>query len=133
MSIFAEKARAEIPIDASKLLVDLFFDIISDLTFGKSFDALTTKQRSPIIKEFLTQQKTVGFFLVNIWLFCLLRWLPLVDARIKLWMAWYEKSLDERQKVCNYLVSPCPSTRITSADDFNLAGPLHLPVSIGSV
>jgi hypothetical protein len=46
--IFASHAAAGTPIDATGFFLDLFFDVISNLTFGESFNTLTTKQRSQL-------------------------------------------------------------------------------------
>lgn len=99
MDIFANNAMAGTPVDASKLLLDVFFDIVSDLTFGKSFNALTEKHRNPIVGEFLEQQKAVGLLLQNMWLFSLIKCLPPVQVRIKHWLSWYSNALEERKKV----------------------------------
>ena len=49
MNILTVSAAAGKPIDASKVLLDLFFDVISDLLFGKSFNAQTEKKRNIIM------------------------------------------------------------------------------------
>jgi len=79
--------------------MDLFFDVISDLTFGKSFDALTTGQRNRIIGEFLAQQRNVGFVLLNMWLFHLIRCIPLVASRIVYWVQWYASPAAKRKEI----------------------------------
>ncbi len=53
MEIFSHHAASSTSVDVSQSFMDLFFDVVSDLTFGKSFDFLTTKKRNPIIGEFL--------------------------------------------------------------------------------
>lgn len=99
LEVFDAHESSGIPVDASQSFMDLFFDVVSDLTFGKSFDTLTTKQRNPIIGEFLKQQKAVGFLLVNMWLFYLIRCIPLVQRMIQDWLNWYRDALDARKKV----------------------------------
>jgi hypothetical protein len=99
MNIFTKHAASGTPVDASTLLLDLFFDVISDLTFGESFNALTEKKRIPLIAEFIQQQKVVGYMFLNMWLYYLIRSLPVVQAKVDLWTGWYDKALEKRQKV----------------------------------
>jgi hypothetical protein len=99
LRILTEHADVKSPIDASNLLMDLFFDIVSELTFGKSFNALTEKQRNPIIGEFLVQQKAVGFMLQHMPLFYLVRCLPFVQERVNAWIGWYDDALEQRRQV----------------------------------
>lgn len=86
------------PVDASRLFMDLFFDVISDLTFGKSFDALKTGQRNPIVGDFIAQQQNVGFVLLIMWLFHLLRCIPLFTSRIVYWVQCYASSAATRSE-----------------------------------
>lgn len=77
--------------------MDLFFDVVSDLTFGKSFDTLTSGQRNQIITEFLAYQKSVGFVISNMWVFHLLRSIPAAASSVLYWVKWYSSSVDERK------------------------------------
>ncbi|KAF1364560.1 benzoate 4-monooxygenase [Lizonia empirigonia] len=86
------------PVDASRLFMDLFFDVISDLTSGKSFDALKTGQRNPIAGEFIAQQQNVGFMLLIMWLFHLLRRIPLFTSRIVYWVQCYASSAAKKSE-----------------------------------
>src|SRR5690348_8683305 len=86
-------------IDVSKHLMDLFFDVISDLTLGESFNALTTGERNPIIGEFLQYQHSVGFVLLNMWMFHLLRSIPTVASRLLYMMQWYASAISQRKEV----------------------------------
>ncbi|KAH7071709.1 cytochrome P450 [Paraphoma chrysanthemicola] len=99
LNILLNQAETEDHVDASNVLMDLFFDIVSDLTFGKSFNALTEKRRNPIIGEFLKQQKAVGFLLQHMPLFYLIRCLPFVQERVNAWIGFYNNALDEREKM----------------------------------
>lgn len=105
LGIFDAHETSETPINASQSFMDLFFDVVSDLTFGKSFDSLTTKQRNPIIGEFLNQQRAIGFMLLNMWLFYFIRCIPLVQSMIKDWLKWYGDALDARKKVCRIILA----------------------------
>lgn len=94
MGIFTEDAILGAPIDVTKLLMDLFFDVISDLTLGQSFRSLETRQRNPVVREFLKRQKIVGFALLNIWILHLLR-----SIRSSRKHQWYAKALRSRRQV----------------------------------
>jgi hypothetical protein len=94
--IFAGHVASGTPIDASGFFLDLFFDVISDLTFGESFNTLTTKQRSPIVAQFLKRQKAMGFMILNMPMLNLLRNLPIPRKKLKEWDA----ALEARKKVC---------------------------------
>ncbi|KAH6857449.1 benzoate 4-monooxygenase [Alternaria rosae] len=98
-SILASHAVSRKPIDASSTFLDLFFDVISDLTFGQSFDTQTTKQRSPIVLGFLRRQKALGFALLNMPLLHLSRNLRLSVKKQKSWEGWYDQALNARSKM----------------------------------
>ncbi|OAL56219.1 putative cytochrome P450 oxidoreductase [Pyrenochaeta sp. DS3sAY3a] len=107
-------------INASQSFMDLFFDVVSDLTFGKSFDSLTTKQRNPIIGEFLNQQRAIGFMLLNMWLFYFIRCIPLVQSMIKDWLKWYGDALDARKKMES--ISPDFYTYLSQSNEWEANG-----------
>lgn len=67
--------------------------------FGKSFNALTEKKRTPLTAEFIANQKVVGWMFLNMWLYYLIRTLPIVQAKLKSWTDWYDSALEKRQKV----------------------------------
>jgi len=98
MDVFSQHAASETPIDASGTFLDLFFDVISDLTFGKSFDALTAKQRSPIVRDFLRGHKALGFALLNMPLLHLARGLRTLRKGKRDREVWYHAALDARSK-----------------------------------
>lgn len=128
INIFDHHAASKLPVDASQSFMDLFFDVVSDLTFGKSFDSLTTKQRNPIIGEFIKEQKAVGYMLMNMWVFYLIRCLPMVKALIKEWLCFYGNALEERRNV-GYYVSLLHSA-LTLLDENHISRLLHLHLSI---
>jgi hypothetical protein len=97
MDRFTDHAASEKPIDASSTFLDLFFDVISELTFGKSFDSLTTKQRHPIVKTFLKRQKPAGFLFLNMWILQLVKNLPVPRRRLKPWEGSYDTALAARR------------------------------------
>lgn len=88
MSTITKDAALGMPVDVSKLSMDLFFDVISDLTLGESYNALATGQRHPNVREFLVRQKSVGFVLLNMWVFHLIRSILAVPRRFNYMMRW---------------------------------------------
>jgi hypothetical protein len=99
MGILTASASAGKPIDTSKVLLDLFFDVISDLLFGKSFDTQKGKKRNLIMADFLAQQKFIGFVVMNTWPFLVARLLPPAQTTMKKWTEWYGAALEERKHV----------------------------------
>jgi hypothetical protein len=94
MGIFTKRAALGAPIDVTELLMDLFFDVISDLTLGESFRSLETGQRNPVVREFLKRQKIVGFALLNTWVLHLIRSLKSPRKH-----EWYANALRKRKQV----------------------------------
>lgn len=99
MEIFTKNAESCVQVDVSKLFLDLFFDVVSDLTLGESFNTLTTGKRNPIFGEFLQHQKSVGFVIQNMWIFHLIRSIPSVASRILYMMQWYASAVSARNEV----------------------------------
>jgi hypothetical protein len=99
VNILSSHASSHESVDVSKYLMDLFFDVISDLTLGESFNALTAGMRNPVIGEFLQYQQSVGFILLNMWMFHLLRSIPTVASRLLYMMQWYGSAISQRKEV----------------------------------
>ncbi|KAH8637303.1 benzoate 4-monooxygenase [Alternaria alternata] len=95
-------AASGTPIDASGAFLDLFFDVISDLTFGKSFETQTRNQRGPIVTGFLRKQKAVGFALLSMPLLHIARNLRISLKKQKSWEGWYDEALQARSKHPGY-------------------------------
>jgi hypothetical protein len=97
--LLASHAASRAPINASSAFLDLFFDVISDLTFGRSFDTQSTKQRSPIVAEFLRKQRAVGFAFLNMPLLNLAKNMHISRKKQRSWEGWYDRALQARSKV----------------------------------
>jgi hypothetical protein len=87
LKICTDSAASGSAVDASNLFLDLFFDVISELTFGKSFNTLTEGQ------------KVMGIMLQNMWLLQLAKSLPSAQTARKKWKSRYGKALEERKQV----------------------------------
>jgi hypothetical protein len=99
VEIFSRCASSNASVDVSRHLLDLFFDVISDLTFGESFSALTTGAQNPIIAEFLQYQQSVGFVILNMWIFHLIRSIPTVASPLLYMMQWYASAGSKRKEI----------------------------------
>jgi cytochrome P450 len=129
MGIFTKRAALGTPIDVTELLMDLFFDVISDLTLGESFRSLETSKRSPVVREFLKRQKIVGFALLNTWVLHFLRSIKSPRKH-----EWYANALRKRKQVrqhhilrLNWLqkmtdISPDLYTYLSQSETFDVDG-----------
>lgn len=99
MSIFYKASGSGTIVDAEKLFMDMGFDIVSDLTFGESWNQLTTGKPHPIIKEYNEGKRAIGYIVSLMWVFHILKALPPVGKRIKYWLDFYGGLLQERKKV----------------------------------
>lgn len=106
------------PIDASGAFLDLFFDVISDLTFGKSFETQTRNQRGPIVTGFLRKQKAVGFALLSMPLLHIARNLRISLKKQKSWEGWYDEALQARSKVSHLGAISFKLDLLTRADAY---------------
>lgn len=103
MRILNKNATDDTPINASALLLDLFFDVISDLTFGQSFDALTQHRRNPFIEEFLKQHMAIGYIIQNMWILSLIRSIPVVRNHFEQWLTFFREALNKRANVSVFI------------------------------
>jgi hypothetical protein len=99
MNVLNTNAASNTPVDASYLFMDLFFDVVSDLMFGQSFDSLTLRERSPITREFVARQKAVGFVIMNMWVFHLIRAIRQLASHVMYWVQWCVSSPRERKEL----------------------------------
>ncbi|KAF2874249.1 cytochrome P450 [Massariosphaeria phaeospora] len=128
MDILTNRVASKESIDATELFMDLAFDIVSDLTFGKSFDKLSTGIPNPIIDEFLREKKGVGFILQMMWLLHLSKALPAVDSRLQEWVRWYDRELAERKEMVVH--SADFYTYLSQADNFERDGAYEAQLAI---
>ncbi|KAF1996372.1 benzoate 4-monooxygenase [Amniculicola lignicola CBS 123094] len=128
MDIFSKHAASKETINASKTFMDYSFDVISDLTFGKPFNMLTTGEPHPIIKEFIEAKKIMGTALSLTWLFHILRSIPWVEYRMNEFIKWYKSELDDRSKAS----SPTQDfyTHLSQSETFEKDGPWDAQLAI---
>lgn len=118
VDMFSCHAAFGTPIDASGAFLDLFFDVISDLTFGKSFETQTRNQRGPIVTGFLRKQKAVGFALLSMPLLHIARNLRISLKKQKSWEGWYDEALQARSKVSHLGAISFKLDLLTRADAY---------------
>jgi hypothetical protein len=129
--LLASHAASKAPINASSAFLDLFFDVISDLTFGQSFDTQSTMQRSPIVAEFLRKHRAVGFALLTMPLLHLIRNLRISRKRQNSWEGWYDRALQARSKVSQSHSVPLLKFFLTCVDGHSDIRHIHVLVAIG--
>ena len=129
-SILTSHAVSRKPIDVSSTLLDLFFDVISDLTFGQSFNTQTTKQQSPIVVEFLSKQKALGFALLNMPLLHLAKNMRMSVKKQKSWEGWYDEALNARSKVSQPSSDEFLILMLMCEEDCFDVGHIHISVAI---
>jgi hypothetical protein len=129
--LLASHVASRAPINASSAFLDLFFDVISDLTFGRSFDTQSTKQRSPIVAEFLRKQRAVGFALLNMPLLHLVRNLRISRKKQRSWEGWYDRALQVRSKVSQSYSASLLKSFLTCVDGHSNIRHIHILVAIG--
>lgn len=95
--VLSKHVSSDKSIDVSKHLMDLFFDVISELTLGESFNALTSGVRDPIVREFLQYQQSAGF--INMWMFHLLRSIPIAASHLLYMLQWYSSAISQKKEV----------------------------------
>ncbi|KAF1947502.1 cytochrome P450 [Clathrospora elynae] len=120
LNTLARHAASGTPIDASAAFMDLFFDVISHLSFGKSFNTLTNGQRNPILRHFLKRQRAVGYALLNMWMLHLIRNLAMPRKKLEDWERWYDNALEERRKM--QTTTPDIYTYLSQSDEFEYNG-----------
>jgi tryprostatin B 6-hydroxylase len=99
MGILSKHCENGTSADLEHLLMDMGFDIVSDLTFGKSWDMLSSGKRHPIIEEFQMGKKVVGFIIQSMWIFHIIKMIPPVNNRIQFWMDYYGELLQKRKEM----------------------------------
>jgi hypothetical protein len=72
---------------------------MSELTFGKSWNELSTGKYVPFVEEFVNNKRKGGFLMIDMWLLFLLLALPPIDAHMNHWQAYFKKKLQERAEV----------------------------------
>jgi hypothetical protein len=97
--MFQLTANAGKVIDANDWFSYYGFDVMGDLTFGKSFSALRTGTRPPVLKLLHRSIKAVTLLGTAPWTAQIIQSLPVARGRVANWLKWCEQQVGERKKV----------------------------------
>jgi hypothetical protein len=87
------------------------FDIMGDLTFGKSFEMLVTGQDSYMLSTLHNDLQSLGPFLHVMWIIPFFKMIPGLNSSYTAFWKWIYEQVDTRSKVT------CPTLeRLTRAD-----------------
>uniref|UniRef100_A0A093XCF2 Tryprostatin B 6-hydroxylase n=1 Tax=Talaromyces marneffei PM1 TaxID=1077442 RepID=A0A093XCF2_TALMA len=86
------------PIDMSRWFNYYSFDVIGDLTFGKSFDMLITGKDAYMLKTLHEQMQSLGPFLHSIWVIPLFKLIPGLNSSYLEYFEWVKKQVENRFK-----------------------------------
>jgi hypothetical protein len=80
------------------------FDVIGDLTFGKSFDMLITGKDAYMLKTLHKQMQSLGPFLHSIWILALFKLIPGLNNSYLEYFEWVKDQVENRIKVIDNLL-----------------------------
>ena len=105
IELYAKQLEDQIAISVGRPMnVSLWFkyygfDVMGDLTFGRSFDMLKTGEEHFLLSLLENGQKALGVIGPLPWLFIILTKLPFISVEIKMFQEWCESQMLERKKV----------------------------------
>jgi hypothetical protein len=97
LSVLAEHVGQ--PIDMSRWFNYYSFDVIGDLTFGKSFDMLVTGKDAYMLKTLHKQMQSLGPFLHSTWILALFKLIPGLNSSHVEYFEWVKEQINNRFKV----------------------------------
>ncbi|KAF3402577.1 hypothetical protein DPV78_004756 [Talaromyces pinophilus] len=86
------------PIEMSRWFNYYSFDIIGDLTFGKSFDMLITGKDAYMLKTLHEQMQSLGPFLHSTWILGLFKLIPGLNSSYLEYFVWVKDQVENRIK-----------------------------------
>ncbi|KAJ5805507.1 Cytochrome P450 [Penicillium pulvis] len=84
------------PMDVSRWFNYYSFDVMGDLSFGKSFDMLVDGKDAYILKQMHADMKNVGLFSHLTWLFPFFKRIPVLNTNYLKFWSWVDKHVEER-------------------------------------
>ena len=96
ISIFTRHAASGEPVNATQSFTYLGLDLISELTFGKSFELLRTGRTNVVTKRLVGEKKIIGFALIITWCIHLIRAFTPAGRHD---LAWYKEALEKRKRM----------------------------------
>ncbi|KAF5863921.1 hypothetical protein ETB97_009028 [Aspergillus alliaceus] len=137
--IHAIEQRLESPIDVSRWFNYYSFDVMGDLSFGKSFNMLIDGKDAYILKQLHTDMKGIGLFSHLTWLFPFFKRIPVLNADYLKFWNWVEGRVKERIQECpdrldvfSWLLDAYKRGRKTKQDTLDLHGDAYLIIVAGS-
>lgn len=92
-------SRGNSPIDMARFCSFFGFDVMGDLSFGKSFNMLTDGNSHYILDHMESTRPAVGALICIPWLFILIQSLPIIRSQRANWIAWCGSQVAERKKM----------------------------------
>ncbi|KAK2745869.1 hypothetical protein FQN57_003482 [Myotisia sp. PD_48] len=89
----------EVTVEISRLCKFFGLDVMSDLSFGKSFDMLRNTSYHFILDNMTAMKPLVGFLTCVPWLFILFQNLPIIRSKRADWIKWCGVQIEARQKM----------------------------------
>ncbi|KAH8706024.1 cytochrome P450 monooxygenase [Talaromyces proteolyticus] len=127
------------PMNMSNWFNYYSFDVMGDLSFGKSFNMLLDGKETYFLKQLHADMKMIGIFSHLTWLFPFFKRIPLINADyLKMWN-WVRNRVKERTEskpdcpdVFSWVLDDFDKGPKTKQDQLNLEGDGYLIVVAGS-
>lgn len=87
------------PMDVSRWFNYYSFDVMGDLSFGKSFNMLVDGKDAYILKQLHADMKMIGLFSHLIWLFPFFKRIPGINADYLNFWKWVDTQVEDRIEV----------------------------------
>lgn len=91
-------SRGDSQVDIARLCSFFSFDVMGDLSFGKSFNMLKDGSSHSILDRLESTRPLVGTLICLPWLFILFQNLPIIRSKRADWIAWCGSQVEERKK-----------------------------------
>ncbi|KAJ5356144.1 Cytochrome P450 [Penicillium concentricum] len=115
------------------------FDVMGDLSFGKSFNMLIDGKDAYILKQLHGDLKMIGLFAHLTWLFPFFKKIPLINADYLKFWKWVDARVDERIQsnpdapdVFSWILKAYEQGPKTNQDKIDLSGDAYLIIVAGS-
>ncbi|KAF5027079.1 hypothetical protein F66182_791 [Fusarium sp. NRRL 66182] len=128
------------PFDVNKWLNFYTFDIMSDLSFGKSFNMLDSGIEHEFLKLSHDSETLLGYFRRLIWLFPIFKATPVLSNAFRTFQGYIKDQVETRRKnkpsmpdVFSWILDDFDAIEKPSDQDYNnLYGDAHLIIIAGS-
>ncbi|KAB8202109.1 cytochrome P450 monooxygenase [Aspergillus parasiticus] len=127
------------PIDITQWFTYFSFDVMIDLSFGKSSNMLINGKESYILETIRTDMGRIAYFSHLAWLFPFTKRLPLLNSNFLRFWKWLADQISERAKceperpdVFSRVLNAYRQGPQSHQDTLNLHGDAHLIVVAGS-